>query len=57
MNLTAAVLLALSLCLLVAGAWMLAPAAGVLTAGVLAGAAGVLSLKAGSTKTDKKEPR
>jgi hypothetical protein len=53
MNWTAAILLLLSFALLVAGAWLLSPPAGLLTAGVLLGAVGVLSLSAGSAKNRK----
>jgi hypothetical protein len=57
MNKTAAVLLLISFALLTAGAAVLLPAAGLLTAGLLAGAAGLMSLTAGPKKTNAKEPR
>jgi hypothetical protein len=58
MNKLAAVLLCISFGLLTAGAALLHTAAGLITAGVLAGAAGVLSMTAGPTmsKTER-EPR
>lgn len=56
MNKTAALLLLLCFCLLTTGTTMLLPAAGFITAGVLAGAAGVMSLTASPAKTEK-EPR
>lgn len=55
MNWIAALLLLLTFVLLVTGSAMLAPAAGVLTAGVLTGVAGVLSLTAGKPKDRKVE--
>lgn len=53
MNKIAALLLTVSFGLFVVGAWLLSPPAGLLTAGVLSGAAGVLSLNAGKTKSGK----
>lgn len=54
MNKLAALLLLVSFSLLTFGAALLAPVAGLLTAGVLTGVAGVMSLTAGSRS---KEPR
>ena len=53
MDKLAGLLLTVSFGLLVAGAWLLSPPAGLLTAGVLSGAAGVLSLTAGKPKPGK----
>lgn len=50
MTKSAAVLLSLSGTCLVAGAWMLLPAVGVLVLGVLLGVAGVLSLDLGGAR-------
>lgn len=50
MNWLSALLLVVSFGLLVAGAAWLSPAAGLLTAGVLCGAVGVLSLQATKPK-------
>jgi hypothetical protein len=55
MNKTAALLLLLCFVLLTGGAAMLSTAAGVLTAGVLAGLAGVMSLTADKAKDRKGE--
>lgn len=55
MNKTAALLLLLAFGLLTAGATMLAIPAGVITAGVLAAIAGVLSLNAGSRSREVKD--
>lgn len=53
MNIAAALLLVLAFGLLTAGAALLSIPAGLITAGVLAGAAGVMSLNASETKHGK----
>jgi hypothetical protein len=58
MNKLAALLLLVSFGLLTAGAALLHTAAGLITAGVLAGAGGVLSMTAGPSKSKtEREPR
>lgn len=57
MNKLAALLLLMSFGLLTGGAALLSTPAGLITAGVLAGAGGVLSLTAGPDKKTEKEPR
>jgi len=53
MNKIAALLLVLSFGLLVGGAWLLSPPAGLLVAGAITGTAGVLSLNAGKATRGK----